>query len=74
MAVIWITGVECPGNGSIGGAMDSPTLPGRVVCHMTESDSGDRALDSACGYIVAAQVQPHFLYAPQTDRLGQFGH
>ncbi|MGW4446441.1 peptidoglycan-binding protein [Streptomyces sp. NPDC004682] len=73
MATVWIPGAERLGDGSIGGAMDKPDAPARVVWHTTESGAGDSAFDAVAGYLIKEQYEPHILYDPTTDRLGQFG-
>jgi hypothetical protein len=73
MGTIWVTGAERLGAGSIGGAMDSPNRPPRVVWHTTESGAGDAAFDAVGKYLRTIGAEPHFLYDPTTDRLGQFG-
>ncbi|MFE7315671.1 peptidoglycan-binding protein [Streptomyces sp. NPDC057555] len=73
MGTTWIPGAERLGIGSIGGVMDSPGSPGRVVWHTTESGAGDQAFDSVARHLIQIGAQPHLLYDPTTDRLGQFG-
>ena len=73
MGTIWIPGAERLGDGSIGGAMDSPSRPGRVVWHTTESGAGDAAFASVGKYLRQISAEPHVLYDPTTDRIGQFG-
>jgi hypothetical protein len=53
--------------------MDSPSKPGRVVWHTTESGAGNAAFDSVGKYLRTIGAEPHFLYDPTTDRLGQYG-
>ncbi|GAB7185936.1 peptidoglycan-binding protein [Kitasatospora sp. Ki12] len=69
----WIPGAERIGSGSIGGAMDTPDGPARVVWHTTESGAGDGAFDSVGNYLVNIAAEPHILYDPTTDRIGQYG-
>jgi hypothetical protein len=73
MGTIWIPGAERLGDGSIGGAMDTPDKKPRVTWHTTESGAGDAAFNAVAGYLIAEQYEPHILYDPTTDRLGQFG-
>lgn len=73
MGTIWISGAERLGSGSIGGAMDSATRPPRVVWHTTESGAGNAAFDAVGKYLRTIGAEPHILYDPTTDRLGQFG-
>jgi hypothetical protein len=73
MGEIWIKEAERLGDGSIGGAMDSPSAPGRVVWHTTESGHGDVSFKNVGDYLRAIGAEPHFLYDPTTDRLGQYG-
>jgi hypothetical protein len=73
MATNWIAGAKRLGDGSIGGAMDKPTAPARVVWHTTESGDGDEAFESVAEYLIKIGAEPHILYDPSTDRIGQFG-
>ena len=73
MGTIWISGAERLGSGTIGGDMDSPTRPPRVVWHTTESGAGNTAFDAVGKYLRTIGAEPHILYDPTTDRLGQFG-
>lgn len=73
MSTVWIPGAERLGDGSIGGAMDKPDAPARVVWHTTESGAGNAAFDSVAKYLIAEAFEPHILYDPTTDRIGQFG-
>lgn len=73
MPTTWVSGAERLGSGAIGGAMDSPSRPARVVWHTTESGAGDAAFNAVGKYLRTIGAEPHFLYDPTTDRLGQFG-
>lgn len=73
MGTVWIAGAERLGDGSIGGAMDSPTKPGRVVWHTTESGAGNASFNAVGAYLRSIGAEPHILYDPTTDRIGQFG-
>lgn len=73
MSTNWIPGAQRLGDGSIGGAMDKPNAPGRVVWHTTESGDGDASFDSVARYLIQIGAEPHILYDPSTDRIGQFG-
>ncbi|MGW5637122.1 peptidoglycan-binding protein LysM [Streptomyces sp. NPDC003832] len=73
MGTIWIPGAERLGSGVIGGAMDSPNRPPRAVPHTTESGAGNAAFDAVAKYLRVKAAEPHILYDPTTDRLGQFG-
>ncbi|WP_405016424.1 peptidoglycan-binding protein [Kitasatospora sp. NBC_00070] len=73
MAETWVAEAERLGAGSIGSAPDTPGAPARAVWHTTESGTGDAAFDAVAGYLIREGYQPHFLYDPTTDRLGQFG-
>ncbi|ADE43464.1 endolysin [Streptomyces phage phiSASD1] len=53
--------------------MDSPSRPGRVVWHTTESGAGNAAFDAVGKYLRQISAEPHVLYDPTTDRIGQFG-
>ncbi|MGI5404132.1 peptidoglycan-binding domain-containing protein [Streptomyces sp. CA-135486] len=73
MGEIWIKEAERLGDGSIGGAMDSPSAPGRVVWHTTESGHGNTSFKNVGQYLISIGAEPHILYDPTTDRLGQYG-
>ncbi|MDX3550990.1 peptidoglycan-binding protein [Streptomyces europaeiscabiei] len=73
MGTIWIPGAERLGDGSIGGDMDTPGNPPRVTWHSTESGAGDAAFNAVATYLIKIGAEPHVLYDPTTDRLGQFG-
>ncbi|MFI8830554.1 peptidoglycan-binding protein [Streptomyces afghaniensis] len=73
MGTNWIPGAERLGAGKIGGAMDSPNRPPRATWHTTESGAGDAAFDAVGRYLRQISAEPHILYDPTTDRLGQFG-
>ncbi len=73
MGEIWIKEAERLGDGSIGGAMDSPSTPSRVVWHTTESGAGNASFNSVGSYLRTVASEPHLLYDPTTDRLGQYG-
>lgn len=69
----WIEGAERLGDGSIGGAMDSPDLPPRCVQHTVEAPAGRGWFVSMASYLISAGVEPQILYDPDSDSLGQFG-
>jgi hypothetical protein len=73
MGEIWIKEAQRLGDGSIGGDMDTPDAPPRVVWHTTESGAGDAAFNSVGAYLSEVSSEPHILYDPTTDRLGQYG-
>jgi hypothetical protein len=73
MGEIWIKEAERLGDGSIGGAMDTPSNPGRVVWHTTESGQGDASFNAVGKYLISIGAEPHILYDPSTDRLAQYG-
>ncbi|MFI1482424.1 peptidoglycan-binding protein [Streptomyces sp. NPDC020747] len=73
MGTNWIEKAQRLGDGSVGGAMDHPSVPGRVVWHTTESGAGDAAFRSVTAHLISVAAEPHLLYDPTTDRLGQFG-
>ncbi|MDQ0773962.1 peptidoglycan hydrolase-like protein with peptidoglycan-binding domain [Streptomyces aurantiacus] len=73
MSTNWIEKAQRLGDGSIGGAMDHPSVPGRVVWHTTESGTGDDAFTSVAAHLIRVAAEPHLLYDPTTDRLGQYG-
>ncbi|WP_234430663.1 peptidoglycan-binding protein [Streptomyces sp. NRRL F-4489] len=53
--------------------MDTPSLPPRVVWHTTESGAGSAAFDDVAAYLSNINAEPHILYDPTTDRIGQYG-
>ncbi|MFJ3248329.1 LysM peptidoglycan-binding domain-containing protein [Streptomyces sp. NPDC086782] len=73
MGEIWIKEAERLGGGSIGGAMDTPSAPPRVVWHTTESGTGDTSFKGVADYLIRIGAEPHILYDPTTDRLAQYG-
>ncbi|MFD5161042.1 peptidoglycan-binding protein [Streptomyces hawaiiensis] len=73
MGEIWIKEAEKLGDGSIGGAMDTPSQPPRVVWHTTESGHGNTFFKNIGDYLIRIGAEPHILYDPSTDRLGQYG-
>jgi hypothetical protein len=73
MGEIWIKEAARLGDGSIGGAMDSPSAPGRVVWHTTESGHGDASFKNVGAYLISIGAEPHILYDPTTDRIAQYG-
>lgn len=74
MGEIWIPEATRLGDGVIGGAMDTPNLPPRAVWHCTEGSYGsDAAFNGTADYLIEMGYEPHVLYDPTTDRLGQFG-
>ncbi|MFJ5103184.1 peptidoglycan-binding protein [Streptomyces sp. NPDC088554] len=73
MTEIWIKEAERLGSGSIGGAMDTPSAPGRAVWHTAESGTGGKSFDAVATYLTKVASEPHILYDPTTDRLGQYG-
>lgn len=70
---VWIDGAIRLGAGVIGGAMDHPENPPRVVQHTTESPAGGRYLESVGSYLIAVASEAQLIYCPVTDRIGQFG-
>lgn len=70
---VWISGAIRLGDGVIGGAMDTPGNPPRVVHHSTESPAGGRYLESVGSYLIRVAAEPQLIYCPVTDRVGQFG-
>ncbi|WP_405620245.1 peptidoglycan-binding protein LysM [Streptomyces sp. NBC_00076] len=73
MGEIWIKEAERLGDGSVGGAMDTPSSPGRVVWHTTESGTGNASFNAVGKYLIDIGAEPHILYDPSTDRLAQYG-
>jgi len=70
---VWIPGAIRFGDGVIGGAMDTPGNPPRVVHHTTESPAGGKYLESVASYLMKVASEPQLIYCPVTDRVGQFG-
>jgi hypothetical protein len=69
---LWIPGAEriTP---SIPGGKITSTAPPRVVWHSTEADPGTSAVwGSMIRVLKNKSAEPHILYDPLTDRLGQF--
>ncbi|MFJ3878078.1 peptidoglycan-binding protein [Streptomyces sp. NPDC090077] len=74
MGEIWIPEAVRLGDGTIGGAMDTPNAPPRAVEHTTEGSSGTpAAFRGTADYLIEKTSEPHLLYDPITDMLGQFG-
>lgn len=74
MGEVWIPEAIRLGDGVIGGAMDTPTLPPRAVWHTTEGSYGTAAaFRGTADYLIEIGYEPHILYDPTTDMLGQFG-
>ncbi|MEV7425164.1 LysM peptidoglycan-binding domain-containing protein [Streptomyces sp. NPDC091212] len=73
MTEIWIKEAERLGGGKIGGDMDTPSAPPRVVWHTTESGTGPASFTAVASYLTKVASEPHILYDPTTDRLGQYG-
>jgi len=54
--------------------MDTPDAPPRVVWHTTEGSAGSsEAFHGTADYLMSENYEPHILYDPITDQLGQFG-
>ncbi|UUU24948.1 peptidoglycan-binding domain-containing protein [Streptomyces sp. DSM 40750] len=70
---MWIGAAIRFGDGVIGGPMDTPRNPPRVVHHTTESPAGGKYLESVASYLIEVAAEPHLIYCPVTDRVGQFG-
>jgi LysM repeat protein len=69
----YIAGAVRFGDQSIGGAMDYPGSPPRVVWHTTESPSGAAYFASVAAYLIRVASEPQVIYDPDSDRIGQFG-
>lgn len=69
----WIAAAIRFGDGAIGGPMDTPRNPPRVVHHTTESPAGGKYLEAVASYLIRVAAEPHLIYCPVTDRVGQFG-
>ncbi|MFE7837762.1 peptidoglycan-binding protein [Streptomyces sp. NPDC057474] len=70
---VWIDAAIRFGDGVIGGPMDTPRNPPRVVHHTTESPAGGKYLEAVASYLIEVAAEPHLVYCPVTDRVGQFG-
>ncbi|MER7901623.1 peptidoglycan-binding protein LysM [Streptomyces sp. NPDC096046] len=70
---LWIGQAIRYGDGVIGGPMDTPGNPPRVVHHTTESPAGGKYLEAVASYLIKVAAEPHLIYCPVTDRVGQFG-
>ncbi|MGW0841018.1 peptidoglycan-binding domain-containing protein [Streptomyces sp. NPDC002787] len=70
---VWIDAAIRLGDGVIGGPMDTPRNPPRVVHHTTESPAGGKYLEAVASYLIEVAAEPHLIYCPVTDRVGQFG-
>ncbi|MCX4885852.1 peptidoglycan-binding protein [Streptomyces sp. NBC_00847] len=69
----YISGVVKFGDQSIGGTMDYPAGPPRVVWHTTESPSGAGYFTSIAAYLIRVASEPQVIYDPASDKIGQFG-
>lgn len=69
----YISGVTRFGGQSIGGAMDYPGNPPRVVWHTTESPAGASYFTSVAAYLMRVASEPQVIYDPVSDKIGQFG-
>jgi hypothetical protein len=69
----YITGAVRFGDQSIGGAMDYPGNPPRVVWHTTESPAGASYFTSVAAYLIRVASEPQVIYDPVSDKIGQFG-
>ncbi len=69
----YVAGVTRFGGQAIGGAMDTPGNPARVVWHTTESPAGGSYFTSIAAYLIRVGAEPQVIYDPVTDKLGQFG-
>ncbi|MFF4369621.1 peptidoglycan-binding protein [Streptomyces sp. NPDC001594] len=73
MGEIWIPEAVRLGDGVIGGPMDTPDAPPRTVWHTTETGAGPAAFAAVAEGLIDDADEPHILYDPTTDALGQFG-
>lgn len=72
MPTLWIPGAEHLPTSSLGGDITSDA-PARAVWHTVEAKSGsDSAWTGAIRTLNAKEAEPHLLYDPIDDRLGQF--
>ena len=69
----YITSAVKFGDQSIGGAMDYPNNPPRVVWHTTESPAGASYFTSVAAYLIRVASEPQVIYDPVSDKIGQFG-
>lgn len=69
----YISGAVKFGDQSIGGAMDYPGYPPRVVWHTTESPAGASYFASVAAYLIRVASEPQVIYDPVSDKIGQFG-
>jgi hypothetical protein len=69
----YIAGAVKFGDQSIGGAMDYPGNPPRVVWHTTESPAGASYFASVAAYLIRVASEPQVIYDPLSDKIGQFG-
>lgn len=69
----YIDGVTRFGDQVIGGAMDYPGNPPRVVWHTTESPAGAEYFASVAAYLIRVASEPQLIYDPVSDSIGQFG-
>nr|ACX85559.1 pCQ3_58 [Streptomyces sp. W9] len=69
----YVAGVTRFGGQAIGGAMDTPGNPARVVWHTTESPAGGSYFTSIAAYLIRVGAEPQVIYDPAVDKLGQFG-
>lgn len=72
MGTLWIPGAERITPSLPGGTITS-TAPPRVVWHTTEADPGTASVWTTMIRVLKNKsAEPHILYDPLTDRLGQF--
>lgn len=72
MGTLWIPGAERITPSAPGGTITS-TAPPRIVWHCTEAQPGTPAVwTSMIRVLTNKSAEPHVLYDPVTDRLGQF--
>jgi LysM repeat protein len=69
----YIDGAVRFGTQRIGGAMDTPKAPPRVVWHTTESPAGRAYFYSVAAYLIRIGAEPQVIYDPDSDLIGQFG-
>lgn len=72
MGTLWIPGAERLTPSAPGGIITS-TAPGRSVWHATEANPKTPGVfESMVKVLTGKSAEPHLLYHPLTDRLGQF--
>jgi hypothetical protein len=71
MGEVWIPEAEDLKAAGSSGTM-SGVGPPRAICHVTVSPSGGSWFDAMHKVLIGKKAEPHLLYDPRTDRLGQY--